>query len=555
MNLPITPTRQAPNASGIRKYTLDEWKGLNHNRSAPDFELWDMRNLTSEYEPWLATRPERRKYRRLTQPWGMFEWEGLVWVDGDGFYFNGARKGTVARSKKYFAAIGDYIIIMPDKAYYNTYSDTFGSLEAAWSGTVTFTNGLYVGEAAMANTMQSAGVNWALYFKPGDAVTIEGCTTHTTNNKTPIIREIDGDKLYFYEYTFDLNGEDGTTPYTEPGRITVKRTVPDMLYMCENENRLWGCDKRTIYASKLGDPFNWNVFDGTGTDSYAVDTGSEGSFTGCFSYLGVPIFFKETVLYKVYGTMPSNYEVTPTNSVAGVMEGSSGSLAVAGQTLLYLSPFGMMAYSGGVPQSVAEPFGIDRYRMAAAGSTGGKYYISMQGPSCYKLFAYDVMRGMWHTEDEMQVTHFAFWDSNLYMLDSTGQIWITGNIMDPPVDSVLEGPFDWFAETNDIIEKQSNTGGAKPNKKTLTKFQVRCSLEVGAWFELYIRYDSNGDWELIDRIEYSDDRDKSSYYMSIKPRRVDHFRLRFKGHGQCYIESISHDYYAGSELRSLPGRQ
>ena len=58
------------------------------------------------------------------------------------------------------------------------------------------------------------------------------------------------------------NGEDGVTPYTETGSLTVKRTVPDLLYVCENENRLWGCDKTTIYASKLGDIFNWNVYDG-----------------------------------------------------------------------------------------------------------------------------------------------------------------------------------------------------------------------------------------------------------------------------------------------------
>ncbi len=98
-------------------------------------------------------------------------------------------------------------------------------------------------------------------------MTIEGCTKHPENNKTPIIREIDGDKLYFYEYIFTLDGEDGVTPYTETGTLSVRRTVPDLLYVCENENRLWGCDKTTIYASKLGDIFNWNVYDGLDTQT------------------------------------------------------------------------------------------------------------------------------------------------------------------------------------------------------------------------------------------------------------------------------------------------
>lgn len=560
MHLPVTPNTRAkapvlPRPSGIRKQYQDEFEGLDHNESTTKGEWWDMRNLTSEYDPWLATRPERRKYKKLTQPWGLFEWEGLCWVDGDGFYFNGQRKGTVARSKKTFAAIGDYIIVMPDKAYYNTYSGQFGSLEASWSGTLTFTNGQYVGEEAKANTLQASGVNWATYFKAGDAVTIEGCTKHASNNKTPIIREVAGDKLYFYEYTFDLDGEDGTTPYTEPGRITIKRTMPDLLYMCENENRLWGCDKRTIYSSKLGDPFNWNCFDGVGTDSYAVDTGSEGSFTGCYSYLGVPMFFKETVLYKVYGTMPSNYEVTPTNSIPGVMEGSSRSIAVAGSTLFYLSPHGIMAYSGATPRTVAHPFGTDRYKLAAAGSTGGKYYISMQGPTGYLLFAYDVERGMWHIEDDKEILGFAYWDKNLYMLQSDGQIWITGNIVDPPADSTPEGPFDWYAESGDILGDYARGSGAPPNKKHLTKFQMRTVLYEGSWVELWVRYDSNGDWKLVDRKEYEKDMPKRSHYMSVKPVRVDHFRVKLVGHGQCKIQSISHDFGVGSELRSLPGTQ
>ncbi len=542
------PTIKQP--SGIKKEYQDKFKGLNHNKGAGDGELWDMRNLTSEYFPLLATRPERRLYRKLKEPHGMFEWEGLAWVDGDGFFFNGERKGTVSRSAKSFAALGAYIVIMPDKAWYNVDTGEFGQLESSWSGRLTFTNGLSYGEEAKANTLQASGVAWSNYFNPGDAVTIEGCTKHAENNKTPIIREIDGDKLYFYEYTFTLDGEDAVAPYTEPGQISLKRTVPDMLYMCENENRLWGCDKRTIYCSKLGDIFNWNVFEGLGTDAYAVDTGSEGSFTGCISYLGVPIFFKENILYKVYGTMPSNYEVTPTNNIPGVMEGCSQSLAVAGETLLYLSTQGVMAYSGGVPITVAQPFGLDRYRDAAAGSTGNKYYISMKGPDGFVLFAYDVYQGMWHTEDEKHMTHFARWNANLYMLQDDGQIWITGNILDPPEDSTPEGPFQWMAEFGDIVE--DNTAGASPNKKGYSKLQIRLELDEDAEATVWISYDTAITWQQVSTLK---PKVKRSYYLPIIPRRADHIRLKITGQGQCRVYGMAREYYVGSELRSLPGRQ
>ena len=190
-------------ADGIKKGQQVKFGGLNHNLGADDGELWDMRNLTSDYFPLLATRAQRRLYRTLERAGGLYCWEKLCWVDGTGFYYDGERKGTVTAGQKTFAALGAYIVIFPDKAWYNTLTGEFGSLEASWSGgSLTFTNGKLYEEAAEANCIQAGGVNWADYFKAGDAVTISGCTKHPENNKTPIIREIDGDKLYFYEYIF-----------------------------------------------------------------------------------------------------------------------------------------------------------------------------------------------------------------------------------------------------------------------------------------------------------------------------------------------------------------
>lgn len=371
---------------GIRKGTQVKFGGLNHNLGAGDGELWDMRNLTSDYYPLLASRGKRRLFRTLTKGNGLFSWDALAWADGTKFFYGGIERGSVEDSEKTFCALGAYLIILPDKKYYNTLTGEFGSLESEWAGTsLTFTNGKLFEEEAKANTIQCAGVDWSAYFKAGDAVTISGCTKHTENNKTPVIREIDGDKMYFYEYAFTLDGDKGETPYTESGNMTVRRTVPMLRYICENENRLWGCDDTTIYASKLGDPFNWNVYEGLDTDSYAVDTGSAGKFTGCVSFLGYPIFFKEDHIYKVYGSLPSNFEIMG-SATLGVADGSGRSLAIAGETLFYLSRAGIMVYSGGIPQPVGAAFGVDRFKNAVGGSDGLKYYVSMTGPDGELLY-------------------------------------------------------------------------------------------------------------------------------------------------------------------------
>lgn len=540
MNLPMT------HADDIQKGRQTQFGGLNHNLGAGDGELWDMKNLTSDYFPLLATRQKRRNIQKLTSPQGIFSWDGLAWVDGTTFYYGGVAKGTVTETKKTFAALGVYIVILPDKKYYNTATGEFGSLESAWTGTsLTFTNGELYGEAAEANCIQASEVNWASIFKAGDAVTISGCTAHPENNKTPIIREIDGDKLYFYEHIFTLDGDEGDEPYTETGTMSVQRTVPDLQYICENENRLWGCDDRTIYASKLGDIFNWNVFDGLSTDSYAVDTGSAGAFTACVSYLGYPVFFKEDHIYKVYGSMPSNFEVMG-SATLGVASGSGKSPAIAGEILFYLSTAGFVAYSGGIPQPIGQAFGLERQRNAVGGSDGLKYYVSFQDQAGLAHFCvYDARKGMWHKEDNTGAIGFCRASGNTYCLSTSGDIFLTGTILGNT--GTAEEDFSWTAEFADFTDYAKKAQASGANHKGVSKIQIRLELDAGASCTAYIRFDSAGNWIKCGETMTADV--KRSYYLPIVPRRGDHYRVKIEGTGGCRVYSLAREYYTGSELQ------
>jgi hypothetical protein len=187
--------------SGIRKSTQVQFRGYNHNLYAQDGELWDMENLTSDLSPLLAPRRPRWKVETLAKPNGLYAKDGLYWVDGTGFYADGVKRGTVTDSRKQFTGIGAYVILLPDKAYYNRLTQEFGSLESSWSGTAAFQDGTYAGEEAEGNTIYAAGADWGSRFREGDAVTISGASTQS-NNQTIIIREIEGDYLRFYENSF-----------------------------------------------------------------------------------------------------------------------------------------------------------------------------------------------------------------------------------------------------------------------------------------------------------------------------------------------------------------
>ena len=181
---------------GIGKRRQVAFLGYSHNLSARDGELWDMKNLTSDYSPLLAPRAPRYHIRTLTKPNGFYAHGGLYWVDGTGFYADGEKKGDVTDSKKQFASLGKYIVILPDKAYYDTQTKELGNIEASWGGenglSATFDDGTLYGEPAEANTITAADVTWSDYFRVGDGVTISGCTNEMANNKTAVIVEIEG---------------------------------------------------------------------------------------------------------------------------------------------------------------------------------------------------------------------------------------------------------------------------------------------------------------------------------------------------------------------------
>lgn len=527
----------------IAKNKQIKFGGLNRSISAEDGQLRDMMNLTSDHSPVLGSRERRMLYVSLEKPGGFYSWSGLCWVDGTTFYYSGEAKGEVAEGMKTFASLGPWIVILPDKRCYNVDTGEFKNMEAVWEGeSLTFTNGLRFEEDAEANTIRCQDVTWSDWFSVGDAVSIEGCAKHPENNKSVIIRDMDGDKLYFSENVFTL--DDGKE-YTEEVQLRITRRVPELKYVFEHENRLWGCSDSTIYASVPGNIFNWFVYDGLASDAWALTPGSVGPFTGAVSYRGYATFFKEDHIYKVYGSIPSNFEVMG-SATLGLAEGSARSLAIAGETLFYLSRSGMMAYTGGIPQPVGQAFGTQRLRNAVGGSDGLKYYVNMENEDGVRwLYVYDTQRGMWHKEDQANVLAFARWDGNLYFLNDEGQIWITGSIENPPEGAAVEEDVAWMAEFTDFTEED-------PNMKGVSKLQLRLELEEGAHFQAQIQFDSDGVWHNVRSI--SGQGSKRSYYLPIVPRRCDHYRIQLRGTGVCRVYSMVRETYSGSERKSLPGR-
>lgn len=342
---------------------------------------------------------------------------------------------------------------------------------------------------------------------------------------------------------------------------TITRDVPALEGAFVHENRLWGYVGNTIYASKLGDPTNFGVYDGSATDSWTLEAQVSGRFTACGVYQGYPVFFTETDVYRIYGDLPSNFSFRHA-AHKGVREDSPDSVAEAGGVLFWLSLWGVVAWRGGdEPTVISDPLGAGTVFMeGCAGSSGDRYHIAMTAGGTRSIYVYDARRGMWHKEDDAAATGFVsdgddvLWTAKVKDEDEDKYVWPVWSSQDSTgLDSEgaswpksAEQPFTWEAQFADSTRFYETSDTASQNKKGLLRVLIRCELASGASLTVHVRYDGGG-WETKRTIAATDPAtEKQSYHIPLILRRCDHYTLKLTGTGGAKIFSITAEKYAGS---------
>ena len=309
--------------------------------------------------------------------------------------------------------------------------------------------------------------------------------------------------------------------------VTLARKVPDMDYFCEGQNRLWGVKGKSVYACKLGDPFNWNVYDGLDTDAFSVDTGTKGDFTAAINYGGLPTLFKPEIIHKVYGTKPSNFDVV-SSAFTGVAAGSGKSPAVVGNIMFYLSEGGVVQYLGSVPSLIDRVLNL-RLTNGIGGADERKYYLSAEDQAGKRrLFVYTAEMQFWHEEDDPGI-----WD----IVNLGGDVYFAvGNKIIRERSNSFSGQ-EWSFETADY------TNAYFGRKITGPYFIIRYFLEDKAEMKVYLSADG-GDWQELTTI--AGEGKKKSVRFGTIPVRCDHYRLKFTGTGEFLLFSLAHNWEAGT---------
>lgn len=304
---------------------------------------------------------------------------------------------------------------------------------------------------------------------------------------------------------------------------------PELSILCQSDNRIWGAEGNTIYASALGDASRFYQYKNLSTDSYAVAVGTDGAFTACCPYSGAVLFWKEDRLHKVLGNYPAQYEVY-TYQVPGVMAGAEQSLCNLSEVLYYQGRSGIYTYTGGTPELISEKFGLRRFRNGRAGTDGAKYYISMQNESgAWGFYAFDPMRGLWLREDGTHAAEFARVGGNLYYLDTDrGQLVSMETDADPDIA--------WSAT---LCRMDETSHG----RKGYSKLYLRADLSAGAFLTVEISTDG-GPFRQVFRTHNQRAR---TMVVPILPQRCDNFRIRLSGTGGCIVRSLVREFSLGSE--------
>lgn len=592
-----------PQSKGTKDYTesIDEFRGLDLNeRISSGFLAWT-RNCSSRRYPTVSARLERG--------W-VGNWTILCMCALDGHLYFLDDKGDLYRDNPYdvpithieldamqdpyFVTMGAYIILFPYGYYWNTTND-IGGVPEYWDAgyiagdlfngdgdtvTVSYTMCNSQGDGINATVSPTAPSNpqdgdywidtsaahhvlkrWSAIYndwtqipntftkiastgiganiKEMDAVEISG-STYISNETYPVYYR-DTDYIvvpYFLEQAHTNVSQD----------LVVSRNLPEMDYVVELGNRLWGCryvnspgtsaSVNEIYACALGDFKNWNRFMGLSTDSYVASRGCDGEWTGAVAYLDMVVFFKADHIEIVHPSDTGAHRIETLHvNGTGVAPRSGQSVVVVDNVVYYHGLFGFYAFTGNVPQKISAQLGENVYSDAVAGELNGVYYVCVTDTLTDErhLFTYDTKRGIWYREDEIDIKCFARNGNELYFAtpapDSGKKIAVipSGNLFTVRGTVGDKEPVTWIAVTHDFAYSHVENKNAK-------RVYVRANVTAGRKMKVSISYDSSYVWEDVGEIV----GDGVHKYVDfpIVPARCDHYRLKFECDGDGCIWSV-----------------
>ncbi len=428
-----------------KKVDVLNFFGYDERDKIDERQMSEMKNMSSDSIPAMSPRQPRQLVCRRSGITAMcspeytpFELTEFTGVAGGYFYYNGEKIGNkkLSDTEKSIADFGGNICIFPDKVYYRYLPDPdSGEIKHElydMAKSVTVSGALFYSSynsitGVYSAYIQKSGAGFNDVFSVGDSVVISGCSNAQNNTVvtesrksyaaadsivSAVVNEATASKLSLLMYT--KSGKYALFKnMTDSANVKIEVSIPDMNYVCVHNNRLWGTSEsgEYVYASKLGDCFNFNSFQGLQDDSWFSEIGTDGSFTGITSYRTAVVAFKRNYIHHIYGDSPLNFSI-PKQTFGGAADGRS--IAEVGGVLYYMADDGFYEYTGGEPEKISGCIKTV-YKKCCSGTDGRRYYACTERPGGETdVLVYDPSCSVWHKEDNTKFVSFLKHNEYLY---------------------------------------------------------------------------------------------------------------------------------------------
>lgn len=430
---------------------------------------------------------------------------------------------SVSSGQKESATVGNFIVIYPDKIYYNRKTYAWGNSDETLS---LDDQNFYFGNDYIRFKQSVDYQSFKNKFSEGDTIKINGGVYADNNRATVIsetltIREFEKDtqKVFFDPNSF------GVTSERSGAQTSFERKCPELKNITSHGGRLWGTEGSEIKASKYQNPNNFDFYELSAADSYTVETAEGENFTASYSMGDYVLFFKENTIYRISGTKPANFRLTTIRG-KGVKSGCERSLAQTGGVLYYMAADGVYAFAGAEAEKISAPIGdLSDVVSAAAGFFGSVYYISLKRKNGeYETFGYDTKKGTWLRESSEGVLAFGEIGGELWKFSADKKIYKRSS------ENEREKNF------SATLRKWDEN---KFNQKGYSRFYLKYMIENGG----YIKVETAVNSEPFKTSAILSDSRKTVSEIRLAPSRGDSVGIRLSVFGGGKILGIVREYF------------
>ena len=541
-------------ASAGRAY-MTQFQGLNRQERSEANELSDCMNVSSDAYPCIASAKISEKVISqsdiqavIAPKYSAEEITSFTGVSGGRFYYKGEvipfeSSDMSLSGEVQLADFNGTIIMCPSMYYFSYVPDTdVGNIikkvrkmeKGVYEQTATV-RGKEIKDdngnvTDYENYISISGINFEDYFSSGDSVFIEGFSNEENNSlyidskyetadddriMSAIVSKVKGSKLYLRLYNrkgkqivfTDASGESGVSVYIK---------IPEMNCVAVHNNRLWGTNPNgeQVYASKIGDPFNFFTFSGLASDSWYSEVGTPGDFVGIVSYRDNVVAFKRDYIHHVYGDKPINFNIPKQLADCGCIDIRSA--VEVGTVLYYLGYNGFYAYAGGQPIIISDKLARS-YKSACAWTDGIKYYVSATDTDgSTELLVYDTRYNIWLSQGDIPAVGYFRWHNETYVASGDG------------VYNISRGDYgEWSVTTARLDE-------GVIDKKSAFDIFVYAELDAGSEMTVSVQTEE-GFWRECRRVQYSG---LKAVRIPVRFVQGDYYKIKISGRGKTVIHGL-----------------